>query len=80
MRFLRPTQYETNNTLQTKGYHFEHSFGHGKEHLANLLATMILLAFLVHTTFDRIDGPYRTVRSLLPSRRTFFEHLRALIQ
>lgn len=71
---------ENNNTLKTKGYNFEHNFGHGKQYLSNLFATMILLSFLVHTTLDWIDGPYRTVRDLLPSRRTFFEHLRALIQ
>lgn len=70
---------ENNNTLKTKGYHFEHNFGHGKQHLSNLFATMILLAFLVHTTLDWIDAPYRAVRNSLPSRRTFFEHLRALI-
>ena len=71
---------ENNNTLKTKGYHFEHNFGHGKQHLSNLFATLILLAFLVHTTLDWIDASYRAVRDALPSRRTFFEHLRALIQ
>jgi hypothetical protein len=70
---------ENNNTLKTKGYHFEHNFGHGKQSLSNLFATMILLAFLAHTTLDWIDAPYRAVRDALPSRRTFFEHLRALI-
>lgn len=70
---------ENNNTLKTKGYHFEHNFGHGKKHLANLLATMILTAFLLHTALDCFDERYRTVRSRLPSRRTFFEHLRALL-
>jgi hypothetical protein len=71
---------ENNNTLKTKGYHFEHNFGHGKQNLSNLFATMILLAFLVHTTLDFIDISYSAVRDSLPSRRTFFEHLRALIQ
>lgn len=71
---------ENNNTLKTKGYHFGHNFGHGKQYLSNLFATMILLAFLVHTTLDLIDVPYQTVRDLLPSRQTFFEHFRALIQ
>ena len=71
---------ENNNTLKTKGYHFEHNFGHGKNHLANLLATMNILAFLFHTTLDFLDENYRKVRSLLPSRRTFFEHQRALLQ
>lgn len=70
---------ENNNTLKTKGYHFEHNFGHGKQYLSNLFATMILLAFLVHTALDWIDGSYRVVRDSLPSRRTFFEHLRALV-
>ena len=71
---------ENNNTLKTKGYHFEHNFGHGKQNLSNLFATMILLAFLIHTTLDLIDTSYRAVRDSLPSRRTFFEPLRALIQ
>ena len=66
--------------LKNHGYHFEHNFGHGKQHLSNLLATLILLAYLFHTMLDCMDAAYRTVRSLLPSRRTFFEHLRALMQ
>lgn len=70
---------ENNNTLKTKGYHFEHNFGHGKKHLANLLATMILLAFLMHTCFDWLDERYRAVRCKLPSRRTFFENVRTLL-
>ena len=70
---------ENNNTLKTKGYHFEHNFGHGKKHLANLMATMILLAFLLHTALDWLDERYRAVRCALPSRRTFFEHLRTLL-
>jgi hypothetical protein len=41
---------------------------------------MILLAFLFHTALDYLDDSYRQVRSLLPSRRTFFEHQRALLQ
>ena len=71
---------ENNNTLKTKGYNFEHNFGHGEQNLSNLFATMILLAFLVHTTLDWVDTHYKAVRAMLPSRRTFFEHARALTQ
>lgn len=71
---------ENNNTLKTKGYHFDHNFGHGKHNLANLFASLILLAFLMHTALDCMDTRYAAVRALLPSRRTFFEHLRALLQ
>lgn len=69
---------EHNNTLKTKGYRFEHNYGHGKQPLANLLASLILLAFLAHTLLDRYDPRYQHVRGHLSSRRTFFEHLRAL--
>ena len=71
---------EGNNVLKNQGYHFDPNFGHGKTHWSNWLATFILLAYLIHTTFDWLDAAYHTVRRLLPSRRTFFEHLRALIQ
>jgi hypothetical protein len=67
-----------NNTLKTKGYHLEHNFGHGKENLACLLVALNILAFLLHTLLDANDGAYRTVRAALPTRKTFFEHLRAL--
>jgi hypothetical protein len=71
---------ENNNTLKTKGYHFEHNYGHGQQHLSAVLATLILLAYLMHTVLERVDRRYRAIRAQLPSRRTFFEHLRALLQ
>jgi hypothetical protein len=52
----------------------------GKQHLAALLASLILLAFLAHTVLDLPDPRYQAVRRHLPSRQTFFEHLRALTQ
>jgi hypothetical protein len=39
---------ENNNILKTKGYHFEHNYGHGKKHLASLLAALIILAYLLY--------------------------------
>jgi hypothetical protein len=71
---------ENNNTLKTQGYQLEHNYGHGKQYLAALLTTLTLLAFLVHTVLDLLDHRYQAVRQHLPSRRTFFEHLRALTQ
>lgn len=69
-----------NNVLKNHGYHFDHNFGHGKRHLSNLLATLILLAFALHTALDWLDEQYAELRLLSPSRRTFFEQLRALLQ
>jgi len=69
---------ENNNTLKTKGYHFEHNFGHGKQHLAALLASFNILAYLVHTVLSWFDDAYRLLRQKLVSRKTFFDDLRAL--
>mgnify|MGYP001164569374 CR=1 FL=1 len=69
---------ENNNTLKTKGYHLEHNFGHGKQHLSSLLAAMNILAFLFHTVLGFTDEHYRLIRVTLPSRKTFFQHMNAL--
>ena len=69
---------ENNNTLKTKGYHFAHNFGHGKKHLAALLASLIILAFLVHTLLQWFDRCYCLLREELSSRKTFFNDLRAI--
>ena len=69
---------ENNNTLKTKGYHLEHNFGHGKKPLSSLLATMNILAFLFHTVLGFTDNRYRLVRTALPSRATFFQHMSTL--
>ena len=69
---------ENNNTLKTKGYHLEHNFGHGKKHLSSLLATMNMLALLTHTFLAFCDVSYRLIRATLATRKTFFEHIRAL--
>lgn len=69
---------EGNNILKTKGYHLEHNFGHGKEHLANFLLTLNLLAYLFHTVLDFLDDKYKKLRETLVRRDTFFNDLRAL--
>lgn len=69
---------ENNNVLKTKGYHFEHNFGHGCQHLAAFLLTLNLLAFLFHTVLDLGDAKYKLLRETLRVRKTFFDDLRAL--
>jgi hypothetical protein len=69
---------ENNNVLKTKGYHFEHNFGHGNQHLAAFLLTLNLLAFLFHTVLDLLDAKYKLLRTELRVRKTFFDDLRAL--
>jgi hypothetical protein len=71
---------ENNNVLKTKGYHIEHNFGHGNQHLASLLLSLNLLAFLFHTVLDLVDEQYRAIRQTLGTRRRFFQDLEALLR
>jgi hypothetical protein len=68
------------NTLKTKGYHFEHNFGHGKLFLAQTLLALNLLAFLFHTALELLDRRCALIRRTLPRRDTFFQHLGVLTQ
>jgi hypothetical protein len=69
---------ENHNVLKTKGYHFDHNFGHGQHHLAALLATLIILAFLLHTRLELMDEDFKLLRQQLPSRQRLFNDWLAL--
>ena len=69
---------ETFNTLKTKGYNLEHNFGHGREHLSALLATMNLIAFAMHTVADLVDAAWKAARAAVGTRKRFFEELRVI--
>jgi hypothetical protein len=66
------------NVLKNHGYNFEHNYGHGKQHLAMVLLTLLILAFLFHSVLDLTCRMYQDVRRELATRRTFFNDLRAL--
>ena len=66
------------NVLKNRGYHFEHNYGHGQQHLSSVLLTLLLLAFLCHTALGLSCATYQAVRRELGARRTFFNDLRTL--
>ena len=69
---------ENFNVLKNRGYHFEHNYGHGQQHLSTVLLTLLLLAFLFHTVLHLSCPQYQAIRQELGARRTFFNDLRAL--
>jgi hypothetical protein len=69
---------ENENILKTKGYNLEHNYGHGKKHLSSFLPTFNLPAFLFHTVLEITDKKYKRIRENLPTRKTFFDDIRAL--
>jgi hypothetical protein len=69
---------ENNNTLKTKGYHLEHNFGHGQQHLSSTLLVLNLIAFLFHAVLQLVDEKYQLIRKKRGPRKGFFEDLRSL--
>ena len=71
---------EGNNVLKNHGYNLEHNFGHGENHLCELLLSLNLLAFLFHTVLDLVNYTYQKVRELLVTRTSFFNDMRSLLK
>jgi hypothetical protein len=70
---------ETFNVLKTKGYNLEHNFGHGKENLAAVLATLNLLAFAFHTVAELTEEPWRKALEIASTRVGFFSKMREVV-
>ena len=69
---------ETFNTLKNQGYHFEHNYGHGEQHLSVVFAMLMLLAFLVDQTQQLCCALFQAVWAKLGSKRLLWERMRAL--
>jgi hypothetical protein len=72
------TENENHNILKTKGYHLEHNFGHGQEHLASTLLILNLMAFLFHTALHLVDEKYQEARKKRGTRKGFFQDITSL--
>ncbi len=64
------------NCIARHGQNFKHNFGHGNKGLANVLATLNLLAFALHTALDGLPGRWQQCREYLQTRSKFFAKLR----
>jgi hypothetical protein len=49
-----------------------------KQPLSSFLATLNILSLLFHTLLELLDQKYKLLRAHLPTRKTFFDDLRAL--
>lgn len=72
------TENENHNVLKTRGYHLEHNFGHGQQHLSSFLLTLNLLAFLFHTVLHLVDKRYQRARIQRGTRKGFFNDVLCL--
>jgi hypothetical protein len=67
---------ETFNTLKNQGYHFEHNFGHGGEHLATVFALLMMLAFLVDQVQQLCSPLFRAVWQKFGTKRLMWDRMR----
>jgi hypothetical protein len=69
---------ETFNTLKNQGYHLEHNYGHGQQHLATVFAFLMMLAFLVDQVQEHSCRLFQAARGRFRSRTSLWERLRTL--
>jgi len=69
---------ETFNTLKNQGYHFEHNYGHGEQHLSVVFAMLMMLAFGVDQAQQLCCALFQAVWTKLGSKRLLWERMRAL--
>jgi len=68
---------KTFNTLKNQGYHFEHNYGHGQQHLSVVLAMLMMLAFLLDQVQSLCDPLFQAVREKFSSLRLVWDHVRS---
>jgi hypothetical protein len=64
---------ETFNTLKNQGYHYEHNYGHGQQHLSSVLAMLMMLAFLVDQSQQLCCRLFQAVHKKCASRKRVWE-------
>ncbi len=69
---------ETFNTLKNQGYHFEHNFGHGYQHLSTVLAHLMLLAFLIDQIQQHCCSLFKRAVDTALSKSRFWREMRGL--
>ena len=68
---------ETFNTLKNQGYNFEHNYGLGEKHLAEVFAMLMMLAFLVDQTQQLCCPLFQSVWKKLKSKKALWESIRS---
>ena len=66
-------------TLKNQGYHFEHNYGHGYQHLSVVFALLMMLAFLVDQVQQLCCPLFQAAWAKMGSKRRLWERMRAFI-
>jgi hypothetical protein len=69
---------ETFNTLKNQGYHFEHNFGHGNQNLSTVMASLMMLAFLIDQIQQRCCRLFQEAQHKAERKSYFWEKVRGM--
>ena len=69
---------ETFNTLKNQGYHFEHNFGHGNQHLSHVFGILMFLAFFIDQLQQRCCGLFQAAVKKAGSRARFWRRQQSI--
>src|SRR3954470_15342494 len=67
---------ETFNTLKNQGYHLEHNYGHGEKNLSVVLASVMMLAFLVDQVQQLCCPLFRAAWGKMKTKCHLWEEIR----
>lgn len=71
---------EAFNTLKNLGYHFEHNYGHGKDHLSTTLAHLMLLAFYIDQLVQACSRSFQQVEQLFRTKIRVWAMIKSVFQ
>ena len=69
---------ETFNTLKNQGYNFEHNFGHGNHNLSNVMACLMMLAFLIDQIQQHTSNYFAEALKKQERKKYLYEKMFAL--
>lgn len=71
---------ETFNTLKNLGYHFEHNYGHGKDHLSTMFAYLMLLAFYIDQLIQSCCHCFKQIEKNITTKIKIWSTIKAIFQ
>lgn len=69
---------ETFNVLKNQGYNLEHNYGHGKQFLSSLMATLMFLAFFIDQLTQILDSNFQKALKAAKTFRDFRQKVRVI--
>lgn len=69
---------ETFNTLKNLGYHFEHNFGHGNEHLGTIFTYLMLMSFYIDQLVEYTCPIFKEIHRKIGTKIKFWQTIKSI--